>query len=58
MIIPKGVAMFGTAPVVSISSEKRILCCTCPFCKEQVEAVIEKGKIHCPKCKKEVDYHN
>lgn len=28
--------------------EKRILCCTCPFCNKQVEAEIFDGKIHCP----------
>lgn len=37
---------------VSESGEKRILCCTCPFCEQQVEAIIEDGKITCPKCKK------
>ena len=30
----------------------KILCCTCPFCKEKVEAKIAKGKIECPNCKK------
>ena len=29
---------------------KKILCCTCPFCKSEVEAVIEEGTITCPKC--------
>lgn len=28
--------------------EKRILCCTCPFCNKLVEAEIFDGKIHCP----------
>lgn len=28
----------------------RTLCCTCPFCKKEVEAPIKNGKIHCPKC--------
>jgi len=33
------------------SSEKRTLCCTCPFCKEEVEAVIKNGRIICPRTK-------
>lgn len=38
--------------------EKRILCCKCPFCGEEVEAVIADGKITCPNpdCKKSVPY--
>lgn len=32
--------------------KERVLCCTCPFCKEKVEAKIAKGKIECPSCKK------
>lgn len=34
------------------SKKERVLCCTCPFCKEKVEAKIAKGKIECPSCKK------
>ncbi len=26
------------------------LCCTCPFCRREVEAIIEGGKITCPDC--------
>lgn len=32
-------------------NEKRILCCTCPKCKKEVDAEISGGKIHCPNCK-------
>ncbi len=32
--------------------DKKILCCTCPFCKEKVEAEIKDGTITCPKCAK------
>ncbi len=33
------------------------LCCTCPFCKQQVEAIIFLGQIHCPKCKKSAPWN-
>jgi len=46
---PFSVSEFGNIK----SSDKQTLCCTCPFCKEQVEAVIGGGKIKCPNCKKE-----
>lgn len=36
--------------------ERRTLCCTCPYCKEQVEAIIEDGTIKCPKCLKEAPW--
>lgn len=42
---PNSVADFDT-------KKERVLCCTCPFCKEKVEAKIAKGKIECPSCKK------
>ena len=32
--------------------KEKILCCTCPFCKRAVEAVISKGRITCPECNK------
>ncbi len=32
------------------SAERKILCCTCPFCKRQVDAIIKDGMIICPKC--------
>ncbi len=38
--------------------KERILCCTCPFCKEKVEAKIAKGKIECPNCKKSAKWAN
>jgi hypothetical protein len=38
------------------SGEKKILCCTCPFCGQRVEAEIHNGKIHCPNCQKAVDW--
>lgn len=38
--------------------DKKILCCTCPFCKTKVEAVIEGGRISCPnpECGKSAPY--
>lgn len=43
---------------VSEFGEKRILCCKCPFCEKEVEAVIANGKITCPnpKCGKSVPW--
>lgn len=32
------------------SSETKILCCRCPFCGHQVEAIIKDGMIICPAC--------
>ena len=34
--------------------KEKVLCCTCPFCNEKVEAVIKSGRITCPnpKCGK------
>ncbi len=32
------------------SVEQKILCCTCPFCGKQVDAIIKDGMIICPKC--------
>lgn len=32
------------------TSEVKILCCTCPFCGRQVEAIIKDGMIICPIC--------
>jgi hypothetical protein len=34
----------------------RKLCCTCPYCNNEVEAEIHDGKIHCPKCGKSVNW--
>ncbi len=35
-----------------IGEGRRTLCCTCPHCGKQVEAVIESGTISCPSCNK------
>lgn len=32
------------------SAETKILCCTCPFCGRQVNAIIKNGLIICPSC--------
>ncbi len=32
------------------------LCCTCPYCGKQVEAIIAGGTITCPDCKTSVSY--
>lgn len=41
----------------TVSSEgKKTLKCTCPNCNKKVEAVIESGKIHCPKCGASAEY--
>lgn len=46
-----------TSPLkASFLESSKILCCTCPFCKKQVEAVIEGGTISCPSCSKKADY--
>lgn len=37
-------------------SDTKTVLCKCPFCENQVQAVIKAGKIHCPKCKKSSDY--
>lgn len=34
----------------SAFTSSEILCCTCPFCNKEVEAVISGGRITCPKC--------
>ncbi|RJQ27428.1 hypothetical protein C4577_01185 [Candidatus Parcubacteria bacterium] len=39
------------------SSERKILACKCPSCERQVNAVIENGKITCPKCSASADYN-
>lgn len=36
--------------------EQTKLCCTCPFCSREVEAVIGGGKITCPDCEASVPY--
>ena len=48
-LFSNSVAQFG---------EKTILCCKCPFCGEEVEAVITGGRIYCPKegCGKSAPY--
>ena len=38
------------------SQEQTKLCCTCPFCSREVEAVIGGGKITCPDCKASVPW--
>ena len=38
--------------------KERMLCCTCPFCKKEVEAKIAKGKIECPNCKKSAKWED
>lgn len=35
---------------------EKILCCTCPFCKQEVEAVISGGRIKCPNCRESASY--
>jgi hypothetical protein len=47
-ITDRVVSLFGNE--TSLSSDT--LCCTCPFCNKEVEAVISEGKISCPNCKK------
>jgi len=39
------------------AGEKTILKCTCPHCKNKVDAEISGGKIHCPKCGRSAIYH-
>lgn len=34
----------------------KTLCCTCPFCGEQVEATISGGRISCPECNNSAPY--
>lgn len=53
-----GLALTKKSLILNFSSEKKTLCCTCPFCNQQVEAEIYDGKIHCPKCKKEVNWQS
>lgn len=38
--------------------KERILCCTCPFCKKEVEAKIAKGRIECPECRKSAKWED
>lgn len=38
--------------------KERILCCTCPFCKKEVEAKISKGRIECPECRKSAKWED
>jgi len=38
--------------------KEKILCCTCPFCKKEVEAKIAKGKITCPECSKSASWND
>lgn len=38
--------------------DKKILCCTCPFCGQQVEAIIAGGQIMCPECGASADYQD
>lgn len=40
------------------SADKKILCCTCPFCGNQVEAEISGGRIECPKCHESASWSN
>lgn len=47
----------GTARAISFyEGDKKILCCKCPFCKQEVEAVIAGGKITCPSCDASAPY--
>lgn len=39
-----------------VQTEKRILCCKCPACDQEVEAEIYGGEIHCPNCKASASY--
>jgi len=51
--ISGGFGLVGEESVKSVADfdpkKERILCCTCPFCKEKVEAVIKNGRIKCPR---------
>lgn len=38
--------------------KERVLCCTCPFCKREVEAKIARGRIECPNCKKSAKWND
>jgi len=38
------------------STRDRVLCCTCPFCKREVEAKISGGRIKCPECLKSAEW--
>ncbi len=40
----------------NVAQEQTRLCCTCPFCSREVEAVIGGGKITCPDCKASVPW--
>ena len=46
-------------PGIGGSEWKKTLSCTCPFCNQKVEAVIEGGRIKCPKstCGKSAPYN-
>lgn len=39
-----------------LPESEETLCCTCPFCNTEVEAVIAKGRIYCPHCKESAPY--
>lgn len=49
----------GSFSLYSSSGEKKTLSCTCPFCNQKVAAVIEGGRITCPKpaCGKSAPYN-
>lgn len=41
----------------ALFGEQTTLCCKCPFCDEEVEAVISEGKITCPDCGKSAPWN-
>lgn len=43
-----GIINSVTSRETKLDTLKRILCCKCPFCNEEVEAEIEGGRITCP----------
>lgn len=56
--------LFGTKEYTVQSSQlsskensKNTLHCTCPTCKNIVDAKINNGKIHCPECGASAEYH-
>jgi hypothetical protein len=54
-LMENSVGRFG----VSLAGEKKTLSCNCPFCNQRVEAMIEGGRITCPRpsCGKSATYN-
>lgn len=47
-----------TGTAFSVLFGAKILCCTCPYCLNQVEALILEGVIYCPHCKRSAPLNN